>query len=342
MPKVIRRVINHRYMAIKPTFLVVDTIIDFDCFIKRYDDFVIIIESGTLITAELSHKVQQNEKIYILKHDSEKVQIYKHRYGSNEYTISIKDEGLESLDVMNLKEKIESLPNYEKKLELVYQTTVSLLKRIFEGKSETLPIEEIKLCVESIIRCIDSTNIPVMPEVLRLMPDEYSTHHHSTNVAIFSTIIGKSIGIGKSDLFDLTYAGLMHDIGKIRIDQMLLLKPSALDDHEYELVQNHSSYGVEILQNNGIENQKILDAIRYHHEKLNGKGYPDQLRGKRIPKFARIIGMCDVFDALTTRRTYRLNYTSYEALVLMKQEMADQFDVLYSDTFIRLLGSKKN
>jgi len=143
----------------------------------------------------------------------------------------------------------------------------------------------------------------------------------------------------KSELIDLAYAGLMHDIGKIRIDQMLLLKPSSLDDHEYELVQNHSGYGVEILQNNGIENQKILDAIRHHHEKLDGKGYPNQLRGKRIPKFARIIGMCDVFDALTTRRTYRMSYTSYEALILMKQEMADQFDPYYSETFIRLLAS---
>lgn len=229
MPKVIRRVINHRYTPIKPTFLVIDSVIDFDCFIKRYDDFVIIIESGTLITAELLHKVQQNENIYILKHDSEKVQIYKHAYGVNAYTISLKGEELASLDVMNLKKNIESLSNYEKKLELVYQTTASLLESVFEGKSEILPIEAIKLCVESIVWCIDSADTPIMPKVLHLMPDEYSTHHHSTNVAIFSTILGKSIGIVKSELIDLAYAGLMHDIGKIRIDQMLLLKPSSLE-----------------------------------------------------------------------------------------------------------------
>lgn len=134
---------------------------------------------------------------------------------------------------------------------------------------------------------------------------------------------------------------MLHDIGKIRIDQSLLLKPTYLETEEVELIQQHSNYGLEILQNNGIVNPRILDAVHYHHEKLDGQGYPARLRGKMIPKFARIIGMCDVFDALTTQRTFRSNYTSYEALIVIKQQMADQFDENYTDTFIRLLGSSR-
>lgn len=115
-----------------------------------------------------------------------------------------------------------------------------------------------------------------------------------------------------------------------------------MDEQEFNLIQTHSEVGVEILQKNGVTTPKILDAVLYHHEKLNGQGYPKGLRGKQIPKFASIIGMCDVFDALTTRRTYRVNYSSYEALLLMKQQMAHQFDEHYSDTFIRLYQKIKS
>lgn len=339
MHKVVRRVINHRYTAIKPTFLVEGSVIDFDCFIKRFDDYVIIIESGTFITVELAHRVKQNEKIYILTLDSEKVQIYKKTHGVQEYQLSLKNVQQTALGVMDLKEKIELLPTDEAKLETVYNTTALLLASIFEERDEKLPLEAIGICIELMIRCINSIDRDLMPKVLRLMPDEYSTHHHSTNVALLSIILAKSIGLSQQDLLDLAYVGLLHDIGKMRIDQNILNKSSTLNDEEYRLIQAHSEYGMEILQNNGVENQKILDGVRYHHEKLDGKGYPGRLRGKRIPKFARIIGMCDVFDALTTRRTYRMRYTSYEALMVMKQEMEDQFDVHYSDTFIRLLAS---
>lgn len=339
MHKVVRRVINHRYTAIKPTFLVEESVIDFDCFIKRFDDYVIIIESGTFITIELAHRVKQNDKIYILTHDNEKIQIYKKTHGVEENHLSFKNVQQTALGVMDLNERIELLPTDEAKLETLYNTTALLLESIFEQKDETLPLEAINLCIKLMIRCINSIDTDLMPKVLRLMPDEYSTHHHSTNVTMFSIILAKSIGLPQQDLLDLAFVGLLHDIGKMRIDQNILNKSSTLDDEEYTLIQAHSEYGVEILQKNGIENQKILDGVRYHHEKLDGKGYPGRLRGKRIPKFARIIGMCDVFDALTTRRTYRMRYTSYEALMVMKQEMEDQFDVHYSDTFIRLLAS---
>ena len=339
MHKVVKRVINHRYTAIKPTFLVEESVIDFDCFIKRFDDYVIIIESGTFITVELAHRVKQNETIYILTLDSEKVQIYKKMHGTQDYHLPSKSVQQVALSVMDLKEKIESLRNDEEKLETLYTTTTLLLESIFEEMSETLPLEALNLCIESMLQCINSIDTDLMPKVLRLIPHEYSTHHHSTNVAIFSIILAKSIGLSQQDLLDLAFVGLLHDIGNIRINKSILNKSSTLDDEEYILIQAHSEYGVEILQKNGIVNQKILDGVRYHHEKLDGKGYPGKLRGKRIPKFARIIGMCDVFDALTTRRTYRMSYTSYEALMLMRQEMEDQFDVYYSDTFIRLLAS---
>lgn len=341
MHKVVRRVINHKYTAIKPNILAEGSIIDFDCYIKRFGDYVIIIEAGTLITPELAAKINQNEKLYVLNIDINKVKMYRQHYGAIETTLSMSEsirvnEIIPS--VLNLYEILQQQSSIEKKIEIVYQTTAELMRAVFTEMSENLPLNPLEICVEAIVECLD-TDINIIPVVLYLTPNEYSSYHHSTNVAFFSAILGKATGLSKKDRVDVTYAALLHDIGKIKIDQEVLLKNTFLDNEEYEAVQRHSEFGLEILRANGIENQKILDGVHYHHEKLDGKGYPARLRGKRIPKAARIIGMCDAFDALTTNRTYRGNYSSYEALMLIKQEMGDQFDEYYTDTFIRLLGA---
>jgi len=176
------------------------------------------------------------------------------------------------------------------------------------------------------------------------MPEEYTIHNHSNNVAFFSAIIGNKLKMSQEELIDLTYAALVHDIGKVRIDSMILEKPSALAENEFELVKEHSQIGYDILVKNGIVNQMILKAVKHHHERLDGSGYPDGLRGKMIPKAARIIGMCDTFDALTTKRTFRKSYTSFESLLLMKRDMHTQFDESFIDIFTQLshIDSSKN
>ena len=341
MHKIVRRIINHKYTAIDPNMIKEGSIINFDCYIKRFDDFVIIIERGTLISAQLARQVKQNEKIYISLDEKDAFNNYKKivNLENNEITLEIINLQHSVSQVMQLREKCNAATNSFKKLEMVYPTTALLMEAIFNESTEKLPLDAIDICTKLLVESLEGDDCTIMGNVLRLMPDEYSTDHHSVNVAIFSIILGKSIGLKKEELLLLAYAALMHDIGKVRIDSMVLQKPSELDEEEYLLIQTHSNSGCEILQNNGLNNLKILDAIRYHHEKLDGKGYPEGLRGKRIPKFARIIGMCDVFDALTTRRTYRNNYSSYEALLLMKEQMAHQFDEHYSDTFIRLLAA---
>ncbi len=345
MHKIVRKVINHKYAAIDPNVIVEGSIINFDCYIKRFNDFVIIIEKGTRISAELAQKVKQNNNIYITMHEQNAFMSYKKIHNMEDNAVvSVETITLQSVlpQVMRLPEKFNIAPNALKKVEVVYQTTALLMEAIFNDGNEKLPLSAVEKCVHLVVESLEWSDSNLIPEVLHMMPDEYTTHHHSINVAIFSVILGKSLGLQKAELDSLAYAALLHDIGKMRINYDLLLKPSSLNEDEFETIKTHSEGGVEILEKNGITNTKILDAVRYHHEKLDGKGYPEGLRGKHIPKFARIIGMCDVFDALTTRRTYRVNYTSYEALLLMKQQMLKQFDPDYSETFIRLLVSQKH
>ena len=172
--------------------------------------------------------------------------------------------------------------------------------------------------------------------VLKLTPQEYSIHHHSVNVAFFAAIVGTIIDVGASEMEPLTLAALVHDIGKLRIDPEILDKPESLEEEEYEIIKRHTIQGCELLEQNGITDPAILKGVRYHHERLDGSGYPEGLKGKMIPKIARIIGMCDAFDALTTQRTFRKNYTSFEALMLMKKEMKTQFHEKLVDGFIHL------
>lgn len=335
MAKVVRIVINHEYTPMKPDKLVRGEIVPFNIYIKRYNDFVIIIEAGTLLDEGLYEKLSQHPHIYIFNRDESKLK----EYCSHRKTITL-DEGFTKkkdpvASALTIKEQLETMDEIEKRVLFVYTTVSDLMESIFESGSEELPLDALSSSVSGIIDVMRA-QANVLPIVLKMTPDNYSTQHHSTNVACFSTILGIMLKMKDQELNDLTYAALLHDIGKLRIDESILEKSSYLEEKEFELVKHHSQMGCEILEQNGIVKQTILKGVLHHHERLDGSGYPDGLRGKVIPKISRIIGVCDVFDALTTNRTYRENYTSFEALMLIKREMHTQFDENLVDMFIQL------
>jgi HD-GYP domain-containing protein (c-di-GMP phosphodiesterase class II) len=336
MAKIAKIIINHEYNSINIDILIKDEIIPFDVYIKRYNDFVVIIESGTILDQNLRAKLMTHESIYIKNHDLDTLTDYTALHSCItvlNHTKKIVDPISEALKIT---EKNGHISDYKRKLFFVYSTTTDLIQYLFEKRDENLHREALYACVREIVDTLN-TDINVMPTILKFMPEEYTTYHHSTNVAFFSVIIGYKLKMNQQELLDLTYAGLVHDIGKIRIDSIILEKPSSLEDNEFELVKEHSQVGYNILEKNGIVNQMMLKGVKYHHERLDGSGYPDGLRGKMIPKSARIIGMCDTFDALTTKRTFRKSYTSFEALLLMKRDMHTQFDERLVDIFIQML-----
>lgn len=331
MTKVVRIVINHQYTPIKPDMLVKGEIVPFDIFIKRYNNFVIIIESGTLLDEGLLEKLSLHPEIYISKSDSSTFKTY----SSFNHTINLDEERDPLLAALTLKEKSSLITDMEERLFFVYSTVSDLMEFIFESGNEKLPIDALTSCVNEMVDLFQ-TKENALPRILKIIPHEYSTHNHSTNVAYFAAIIGNMMKMKNQELFDLIFAALMHDIGKLRIDETILGKRTSLEEDEFESVKLHSQLGREILKQNGIDNETILKGVKHHHERLDGSGYPDGLRGKIIPRNARIIGVCDVFDALTTNRTFRDNYSSFEALQLMKYEMYKQFDETFVDIFIQL------
>jgi HD-GYP domain-containing protein (c-di-GMP phosphodiesterase class II) len=164
--------------------------------------------------------------------------------------------------------------------------------------------------------------------------DEY-TSGHSERVYRLSILIGKAMNLSKNDLRTLSWAALLHDIGKIAISGLVLRKPEALSVEEYESIKTHPARGCRVLEPlrplSGI-----LPGIRHHHERYDGKGYPDQLAGKNIPLMARVICLADSFDAMVSARPNRPAGSVEHALDEIRSGAGSQFDPDIAKLFLEM------
>ncbi len=166
--------------------------------------------------------------------------------------------------------------------------------------------------------------------------DSY-THGHCERVATFATRVATALGLGDVELTTIRLGAYLHDLGKVKVPHEILNKPGRLTPEEFAVIQQHPEWGVELLA--GIEFPwDITPIIRWHHEKLDGTGYPDRLKGDDIPLAAQIIGIVDVYDALTTTRSYRPAMTQPEAVAVM-QQMAHHWRPEIFAAFMGTLGA---
>lgn len=142
-------------------------------------------------------------------------------------------------------------------------------------------------------------------DMVSLRSKSDSTYLHSVNVAIYSVVIGIGMGLKKGILKELSASALLHDIGKIQIPTRILEKPGKLTIEEYEMIKKHSEYGYELLKDHVLLTSKIKMGVYMHHENVDGSGYPLGLREHQIYQFAKIIHIADVYDALSSERSYK-------------------------------------
>ncbi len=167
--------------------------------------------------------------------------------------------------------------------------------------------------------------------------DEY-TYTHSINVSILSVLLGKHQGLDKTTLLNLGLAGLLHDVGKAKIDGDILNKPGKLTESEFQAMKAHPLEGFNILKDQVGLDPEILRAVVEHHERYDGSGYPQGLKWTAIDRFSRIVSVVDVYDALTSRRVYKNAMAPAKALSLMFQMRSLQFPADDIDNFIRCIG----
>ena len=163
--------------------------------------------------------------------------------------------------------------------------------------------------------------------------DKY-TRGHTERVTKYSVMAARELALSKDEVKKVEIASLLHDIGKIGIPDTILGKPGKLTDEEFEIVKDHPVRGCEIMGH--IEAMRnIIPGIRHHHERYDGLGYPDKLKGRKIPLLGRIISVSDVFDALTTDRPYRGAISIDETLEYLQSNSGYQFDPDVVDAFCR-------
>jgi diguanylate cyclase (GGDEF)-like protein/putative nucleotidyltransferase with HDIG domain len=167
--------------------------------------------------------------------------------------------------------------------------------------------------------------------------DRY-TQGHCARVADLACAMAADLGTSSRDLFWFRIGALLHDVGKIVIPEEVLNKAGKLSDAEWALMRSHTTAGVEVLA--GVDFPwDVLPIIRSHHEKWDGTGYPDQLRGEAIPLVARILCVADVYDALTSTRSYKRAFSHAEAVEMMRRDVGVMFDPAVFASFERVVST---
>ena len=203
---------------------------------------------------------------------------------------------------------------------------------------KTIELQQAKLALA--LRQVQMGNETILAIAKTVDAKDVRTSRHSQRVSVYSVLIGKRCGFNEEELENLRKSALLHDIGKIGIPDAILNKPTKLTAEEYEIMKTHVVRGAEILKDFTLINNAI-DGAKYHHERYDGKGYPDHLSGKEIPLFGRIIAIADAFDAMASNRVYRKCQDYDTVMSELKNGRGTQFDPELLDIFLDILNSKE-
>ncbi len=237
----------------------------------------------------------------------------------NDNLIKVIENGLEKASLIKqLKKKINELENSKDEINRLY----NILQKDYKYQVES--IENVMVSLAYIIEAKDKYTVG-----------------HTQRVSEYAVKLAEKIGLEKERIDKLKMAGLIHDIGKIGVPEVILNKPGKLTDCEFELVKNHTVIGGNICKPL-VNFSDLYDMIRHHHEKLNGSGYPDGLKGEEITLEARILSVADVFDALYSDRPYRSKLPLDKVIEILQEEADKQnLDSNLVDTFIGMISSKE-
>ncbi len=211
---------------------------------------------------------------------------------------------------------------------------VSLFKDVRMGKA--IELKELNSMVKEISSSI-SRNESALISLARLKTKDDYTYMHSVAVCGLMVALARQLNLSEEETRQAGLAGLLHDIGKAAIPNEVLNKPGALTDEEFDLVKLHPQKGYDILLAAKMTDKVALDVCLHHHEKVDGTGYPDGLKGKDISLFARMGAVCDVYDAVTSNRPYKAGWDPGVSLQRMTQ-WKGHFDEVVFKAFVKSLG----
>lgn len=202
---------------------------------------------------------------------------------------------------------------------------------------DKLNVLKLRKSMDPIVDSI-SRNPDALVWVSRLKQHDQYTYQHSLGASIWSVSLGRQLGLQKHDLRSLAMGSMLMDVGKLRVDSDLLKAQRELTTEEMAQLAAHVSHGLDILEECGIMNQDVIDMVAHHHERYDGSGYPNGLARDDIPPFARIAGIVDTYDAITSNRNYAPAVAPTEAIKLLYEARDLDFQAELVESFIQAIG----
>ena len=227
----------------------------------------------------------------------------------------------------------------EKKMEKVYDLSRDVTHQFFDTNSSPEILRGSDQIVELMEKCMEGNKLGIYG-LSKIMEKDYYTYTHSINVGLYCMFFALKIGMPADEVHELGLGGMLHDVGKSEIPKEIINKKGTLTEEEFQVIKGHTVKGEKVIRELGCYGEKIIQMVGQHHENFKGGGYHQGLTGDEISLFARICKLTDVYDALTTRRSYKKALKPINALTIMNSKMKDQFDPALLTSFIRMMGPK--
>ena len=255
---------------------------------------------------------------------------------------SISNQALEFVDtvIMDVNDIYdESIERDLAKAKTVHNKTQDYIEDVFSvlRKGGQLDLDDAKGVVNELVDQVMSNPHAMMWLSQLKEKDEY-TAVHSVNVCILSLTFARTLGLTETELHDLGLGALLFDIGKSRIPKGILKSPNSLSENEFLLMKSHAYLGYAMLEEKKNISKTTLDIVLNHHERLNGKGYPNSRFAKEIGRLTRIVSIVDVFDAMTSDRCYKDAFQAQHALNELYNMAPDKMDQDLVEAFIKFIG----
>lgn len=290
-----------------------------------YDDIynslgVLILKENTVLDQWKIDRIHRNN-------------IEKVRVKLNENNGLYAEKEIESLKSIYNSEKIR---DFKEKYVAEVDEVTQIIKEI--GKGAAIDVYSVSQISRNIIKGFDAVNDVINYLQLVKHLDDY-TYSHSLNVSLISIVIAKWMNFSDAEINEIATAGLLHDIGKTRIPEELLMKPGKLTSEEFEEVKKHTVMGFMMIDNIKDATENMKYTVLMHHEKIDGSGYPVGALDDEIPLFSKIVAIADIYDAMTSNRSYRKRLCPFEVIKNMEMQTFGKLDTKVLTVFLKNIAN---
>lgn len=306
---------------LKPGMVTADTVLDFD---RK-----IVLEKGIIITEAHIQKLIAHNVIAVNIEEDKKAQD-PHPQVQEDFTPD---------HALTYTERIRQSPEF-REFKAGYEKNLTVFKGILNDVVQKHAVEDLNILLHDSLDLVSVTKTKghVLDMLQSIQEYDDDTYAHSLNVALICNVLAGWLKFSEEEVDLATACGLFHDIGKLLVPPELIQKPSRLSQDEYRQVKTHTVKGYTTLRDQNM-NVHVQNAALMHHERMDGTGYPLELKGEQIDKYARLVAIADVYDAMTAKRVYREALSPFEAIEIFEKDGFQCYEAAYLLPFLERVTS---